>query len=329
MITRRLAGLGLVAALAACGGGGSSRGDTSGIPAAIDPASLCVDSSCGSKTAIIDIPSAENILFTPEGRLFVSGDNVYEITRDASGGWHATGLREGGCTFTGLALRGDVLYANCFDGQLYAGRISDTPVKLEAIHDLGLLAPNGLAAGPDGSLYLANGPLASNGLPDPKIVRLRFGDDPFKVIEQTDWLPLTVGASFPNGVRWANGRLYFSDSAVLPVQLGAIRYVTPNADGSAGPVTTLGTFPGLPDDFNVVIDHVLMASYSNGQIALMSPTGRILAQTLPLSFDNPSSVALGQPPLFAPTDILVTEKGLLGVPPTPGYGNRLSVFTAR
>lgn len=307
---------------------GCSNQDADSItPPATDPATLCVSSSCGSKTALLDIPGAENLIFSPSGRLFVSGgENVYEITRD-SAGWHATELYEGTCNFTGLALRGDVLYANCFDGQIYAGRIAAAPVRLQAIHDLGLGAPNGLAAGPDGSLYLANGPIATTALPDPKIVRLRFGSDPFVVTEQTDWLPLVPGLDFPNGVQWANGRLYFSQSTVLPVELGAIKTVTLNADGSAGTVSTLGSFPGLPDDFSVTGEHVLYSSYSNNQIGLLSPAGAILAQTTPLtSFQSPSAVRVGRPPLFAPDEILVTEKGVIGLPPTPGYGSKLSVF---
>ena len=308
--------------LGGCGSGGAADG-----VATVDPASLCVSSSCGSKSVLLEIPGAENLLFAPDGRLFVSGsESVYEITRDAAG-WHATPLYEDGCNFTGLALRGNVLYANCFDGQLYAGSIAAAPVRLQAIHDLGLGAPNGMATGSDGALYLANGPVATTALPDPKIVRLRFGSDPFQVIEQSDWLPLTVGLDFPNGVQWANGRLYFSQSTVLPVQLGAIRTVTINADGSAGAVQTVGSFLGLPDDFSIAGEHVLYTSYSNNQIGLLSPAGAILAQTTPLiSFENPSSIKPGRPPLFAPDEIVVTEKGVIGLPPTPGYGSKLSVF---
>ena len=319
----------LLAVCAALLGGCNGSGDSS-TATAPDPATLCVSSACGQKTALLDIPGAENLMFSPNGRLFVSGSqNVYEITRPG-GAWQSTALYEGTCNFTGLALRGEVLYANCFDGQLYAGSIATSPVRLQPIHNLGLGAPNGLATGPDGSLYLANGPVATTALPDPKLVRLHFGSDPFVVIEQADWLPLVPGLDFPNGVQWgdgANGRLYFSQSTVLPVELGAIRTVTINSDGSAGTVTTLGSFAGLPDDFSVTGEHVLYTSYSNNQIGLLSPAGAILAQTTPLiSFDSPSAARLGQPPLFAPDEILVTEKGLIGLPPTPGYGSRLSVF---
>src|SRR3546814_2683894 len=76
------------------------------------------------------------------------------------------------------------LYAACFDGQLYAAQLDAHPA-LQPIHDLGLGAPNGLAAGPDGTLFISNGPLATTALPNPKIVRLTLDpNDPFSVTEQ-------------------------------------------------------------------------------------------------------------------------------------------------
>lgn len=306
--------------LVACGNGGGSEGPAG----SVDPATLCVSSSCGTKTRLIDIPSAENLLFSDDGRLFVSGsENVYEITRDGTD-WQATPLSAGGGSFGGLAQIGDVLYVNGFDGQLYAARLTRQPA-LQPIHDLGLSSPNGLSAGPGGELYVVDGPLSPSILAGPKIVRLRLDPaDPMQVVEQADWL--TAGLSFPNGMQRRGNTLVVADSSVLPVQRGAIRTVEIQADGSAGTPQTLGTFPSLPDDLGLVGDSVLVAYYSSGQIALMGPDGNIVSQTAPMSFDNPSSVRLGRPPLFAPGDLVVTEKGVVGLPPTPGYGNVLSVF---
>src|SRR3546814_6926621 len=85
---------------------------------ATDPATLCVDNQCGEKTVLLTIPSAENILFADDGRLFVSGgSNVFEITRDDDA-YTATALYDGSCNFTGMAIVGEALYAACFDGQL-------------------------------------------------------------------------------------------------------------------------------------------------------------------------------------------------------------------
>jgi hypothetical protein len=312
----------LAAALfaAGCTGGGDPDPQTS----AVNPATLCVASACGVKTQLLDIPSAENTLFTPEGRLFVSGsDSVYEVTRDASG-WHAAALADTKANFTGLALRGNVIYAAAFDGNLYAARLGDTPPAFKAIHALGIASANGMTGGPDGALYIVNGPLGAS-LPAPKIVRLRFdAADPMKVSEQVDWL--TSGLSFPNGLQRRGNTLLFSDSDALTATLGAIRTVDILPDGSAGAVKTLGSFASVPDDLAPVDDSVLAAFYSNGQIGLINAAGALVSQTDPLSFQNPSSVKLGQPPLFAADDLVVTEKGLVVVPPIPGYGSKLSVF---
>ena len=292
-------------------------------PNPIDAANLCVASACGSKTKLLTIPDAENMLFTPAGRLFVSGGlNVYEVTRDGPG-YRATALLDGSCNFTGLAVRGEVLYANCFDGQLYAAQLTSTP-KLRVIYNLGLAAPNGLAAGPDGALYLVNGPLASNALPDPKIVRLGFAaNDPFQVVSQSDWLTLNPLLSQPNGLQAHGAALYFSESSA-PTQ-GRIRRAEINTDGTAGTLTTVLSFNSLPDDFSFAGDHLLVAYFSAGQIALHDTQGQLVSSTDAGSFSFPSQLRVGQPPLFSAGDVLVTEKGVLGDTDS-STGNALSLF---
>jgi hypothetical protein len=300
--------------LAACGE------DAAAPQARVDPASLCVDSGCGEKTVLLSIPDAENLLFTPQGRLFVSGGlNVYEISRDASG-YQARPLLDGSDNFTGLALRGDVLYANAFSGKLYAASLNAQP-SLRVIHDLGLSSANGLAAGPDGELYVVNGPAALA----PKIVRLRLNPaDPFQVLEQSDWLSFALGTSFPNGLQVRGRRLYFSESTATA--LGRIRKLVIADDGQPGAPETLASLgASLPDDFSLAGEAVLAAYFSDGRIGLFAPDGQLLAQTDFGSFQSPSQVRLGQPPLFAETDLLVTEKGLLGEN-SSGVGNVLSIF---
>ncbi|PTU32937.1 hypothetical protein [Stenotrophobium rhamnosiphilum] len=305
--------------LAGCISGGDPDPQTT----AVDPATLCVASACGVKTQLLDIPSAENTLFTPTGRLFVSGsDSVYEVTKDSSG-WHATSLATTKANFTGLAQRGNVIYAAAFDGNLYAARLNDNPPAFKAIHALGMSSANGMTAGPDGELYIVNGPLGAS-IPAPKIIRLRFGSDPMKVTEQIDWL--TSNLYFPNGLQRRGNTLVVSDSDVLNVAIGAVKSIEIKADGSAGVPQLIGSFPSLPDEIGLVGDSVLAAFYSNGQIGLIDASGTLVSQTDLLSFENPSSVKLGQPPMFERGDLLVTEKGLIIIPPIPGYGSKLSVF---
>lgn len=311
-------GFSLLAMLAGCNDGGQA--DTG---AAVDPATLCVASDCGSKVTLVDIPSAENILFTDDGRLFVTGDNVYEIRRDGDT-WTATPLSATSDGFTGLAQIGDVLYANSFNGFLHAARLTARP-EMQQIHAWGQPQANGLAAGPDGELYSVFS--VSFGLPlNGRILRLRLDPaDPFRVVEQSEWLS-GGGVRILNGLQRRGRALLFSASEVLPPALGKIMSAEILADGSAGEPQTLASFPGIPDDFSVVGDALLAAVYSNNQILLIGADGRIVSQTRPLSFDNPSQVRAGRPPMFETDELLVTEKGLIGLPPTPGYGSRLSLF---
>lgn len=314
------AGLVLAAFLVAGCDSGAARSPAGETPAAVDPAGLCVASACGGKTRLVTIPDAENLLFTPDGRLFVSGGrNVYEIHRDGDG-YAATPLLDGSDNFCGLALRGEMLYANGFSGTLYAARLTARPA-LQAIHSTGLASANGLAAGPDGELYAVNGPLT----PSPKIVRLRLDPaDPFEVTEQTDWLVFAPLSSFPNGVQVRGRDLYYSDSAATA--LGRIRKVRINDDGSAGtPVDVASLGASLPDDFSLVGDLLLASYFSDGRIGLFGADGQLIAQTDAGSFESPSQVRTGQPPLFATSDLLVTEKGLLGENDS-SIGNVLSVF---
>ncbi|NGY05339.1 SMP-30/gluconolactonase/LRE family protein [Solimonas terrae] len=292
-----------------------------GSGATIDPASLCVASDCGEKTVLLTIPSAENLLFADDGRLFVSGGtNVFEISRTGDG-YAATPLYDGSCNFTGLAIVGDVLYANCFDGRLYAAQLGAHPA-LQPIHDLGLGAPNGLAADADGALYLVNGPLSTSSLPAPKIVRLLLDpQDPFHVIDQSDWT--SAGLLGPNGLQIHDGAVYVSNTGLGG--LGEIRRYPIEADGSAGTGTQFASLPSVPDDFSFVGDEVLVAYYGTGQIALLDADGQPQSSTAVFSFSFPSQVKVGKPPLFSADDLLVTEKGILGDNSSP-IGNRLSLF---
>jgi len=316
----------LILTLAACGG---SQSDPSSGGGAVAPASLCVSSSCGVKTRLLDIPGAENTLFTPDGRLFVSGtQNTYEITKDAAG-FHARPLFSGTCNFMGLAQVEETLYAACSsDMQLYAANLTNAmPVLAPIYHLAGFAMPNGMAAGLSGELYLADGPLSTQ----PKIVRLQIDpDDPTKVVGQDDWLQFST--TFPNGVVRVGNTLYITLSTLVPLLLGEVATIGIQPDGSPGTLQEFGTVGlSLPDDLSIVGDQVLVALYSEGAIALVG-SGGVTAQTDPLSFSFPSSIKPGRAPMFVPTDLVVTEKGPpeVSIPPgLPGgalLGNALSLF---
>jgi|GEM_PF-370470 len=316
-----LAGLFAALALAACGGGSGSPGTGDEVPV-----ELCVASDCGELIVLATVPDAENLLFTPDGRLFVSGGtNVFEVVRTGDTTVELTPLSPTDCNFTGLALRGDTLYASCGSGELYAAALDAEP-ELAPIHTYENTAlPNGMATGADGALYVTDGPLPGNGsLPSPKIIRLRFAEnDPIQVVEQITWLD--DGLAFPNGLVRRGNLLYFTDSSILPVELGAVRSVPILPDGSAGDVVTVATFASLLDDLTSVGDRLIVTGYLSGRIVLLGPDGVEISGTALGGLSFPSSVIVGQPPMFRPDELLITEKGILG-DTASGVGNRLTLL---
>lgn len=285
---------------------------------------LCVSNLCGSKTVLASMPGAEYLHFTPDGRLFAASDlNIFEVTRSGDN-WITTPLSSMDCSFAGIEQRGNVLYANGCN-QLFASELTATPL-MEPIHSYeGFQLANGLTSDPDGNLYAVNGPISNTGPVDAKVAKLRFNpQNPFEVLEQTVWA--SDGLEFPNGIDYFNGNMYISDSSATQVQVGSVKTIPLRADGSAGTIETLAIWPGILDDITVVDgSYILVADYLTGMIGQISLDGEVLQNTLPLTFENASSVLAGEPPMFNRNEILVTEKGLLGDTFSP-VGNRLSVF---
>ncbi len=281
-------------------------------------ADLCVDSTCGEVARLLAIPDAENIHFSPSGRLFVSGGlNVYEVNRSAAGAFSATALADRECSFTGMAVIDNILYAvGC--QALFAGELTESPSLTPIYAFVDMCIPNGMVAGPEGRLYVVDEPLLADGAcvpPDPKIVRLRFAPgDPYQVLDQEVWVQgsatgqLHLGLDnvlrFPNGLVRDGLSFYGTDG-------GSVFSVAYQPDGTAGEVTPVFFEEAVHDDLGLSADGILVTHFDQGRIALWSRDGRPLAQTNAMSFVEPSSVRLGRPPMFKTTDILVTEKGVI------------------
>lgn len=282
----------------------------------IDLAELCVSSVCGERVVLLDIPSAENLTFSEDGRLFVSsGQQVVEVTRDGDGAFQATVISESPCGFTGLVVREGHLYAACSDGRFWGARLEPHP-RLRPIHRFAdMCLANGAALGADGRIYVVDEPLMPC-VPDPKIKRLTLDPaDPLRVIDEALWLQgsplgqlhlgLDTVLRFPNGLQ-SRGRRFFGTDG------GSIYAVDLQADGSAGPVQPLHFEPDIHDDLGIAGEGLLLAQFGTGRITLLGADGAVLQSTDPGTFRFPSSVRLGRPPMFAPTDVLVTETGVLG-----------------
>jgi hypothetical protein len=309
--------------LAACLGLGCSgappdvAGDPSGAPSRAEPISTTQSASavleglelcCGTTQVLVDgVAAAENLIFTEEGRLFVTGDNgVFELRRDASGAMQAMTVASAPyCKFSGLAEVGTVLYAACYDltdSYLFAAALTPTP-QFERIDTMtGVQLANGLAADTAGNLYVA---ATIQG----EILRLTTAPgDPFTVSSLETWLPnsgvLTDGLKFfASSLFWTSG--------------GTISRVPILANGAAGSTSTVVTRLTIFDDLFVSdAGGILAADYTAGALDAFDLYGLAVGQTT-TPMTNPSALApaLGRVG-FGPNDIVFTEKG----------ANRVSVF---
>ena len=301
--------------LAACGPPAPAESPASGAKAAPSAMDLCVSNDCGVAEPLLDIVDAENLLFSPGGRLFVSGgQNVYEVTK-TDGTFSARPLSAQDCNFTGLTIERNHLYASCSDSRFFAGRLDHEVALTEVFRFSGMCIPNGTAAGPDGRIYVVDEPLNCMEA-DPKIVALTLDPrDPMKVLAQEVWIQgaptglLWVGQDdvlrFPNGLVRDGNTFYGTDG-------GSVFSVGVGDDGAAGAITRLFFEPTAHDDLGLAFDDgLLVTDFFKGRIFLLSRDGTLLQETDPGTFVEPSSVRLGRPPMFEPTDILVTDKGVI------------------
>lgn len=326
--------------ITACGGdsvdslSSAAGGTASGQQGTVASSALCVSSECGEAIPLVSIPDAENILFTPEGRLFVTGGlNVYEISKMPSGEFIATAVADSECNFTGLAQKGNILYAVCGDSRFFAGEINDAPLLTQIYtFEEAMCIPNGTTVGSDGKIYVIDEPLDPTCLPpDPRIVRLTIDpNDPYKVIEQETWLQggplgllfLNIDQSmrFPNGLAHIGNTFYSTDG-------GVVFKTELLPDGSASPPESIFFEPTAHDDLSVTDDEqsLLVTDFFGGKILQLDLDGNVMQQTNLLTFSFPSAVQQARPPMFEHGDILVTEKGVLQDTFTP-IGNQLTLF---
>ena len=168
----------------------------------------------------------------------------------------------------------------------------------------------------------ADGPLPTSSLPSPKLVKLSLdAADPMKVLSQATWLDLQ--GRFPNGVQRKGNVIYFTESQ-LP-NLGQLSAVQIQADGKAGTPITVVALSTIPDDFSILADGFAVTYFVTGQVVRLGVNGQVISQFSEGTFTTGTSQARqAVPPMFSATDLLVTEKGLLGESFTP-IGNRLTL----
>jgi hypothetical protein len=262
------------------------------------------------------IGDAENATFTPEGRLFVTGgESVYEITKVGER-YQAERLYDEPCNFAGIVAHAGYLYTTCTDPMDLTPYLLAAPiaphVAFAIIHrftKVGL--PNGIAFDERGRLFVNDfTPLLG------KLVTLSFApSSPLSVTREEVW----HGMSHPlaNGLKIHQNKVYMTD-------LGDIKVIPIQPDGSAGRVSVLATRLAVFDDLVVTDAEIIVGDFYGGQLLTYSLAGKLLKET-PALFRSPSSITPARGPLVPPGALVITEKGALGEL-TSTDGNRVSLY---
>lgn len=269
---------------------------------------------------IVDIDDAENLLYTDDGRLIVSGKkNIYLVSHDAAG-YHKKELYpEGGCMFDGIAQWGKWVFATCNRGltpwKLFAAGLQDNgDIHFAEIGTLpGFILANGMAFSPQGDLLMADTNIAATtnfGLAKIKINHDAMPDynDPNPVFDATKiigsinkkWLDLN-----PNGVRVKGNFLYVTAlNRVLKYKL--------DANGEVLTEQVLATQNAYLDDLYPLCGGAIVANFSLGSIFYVDKNGYINPnyRTEANSLGGPTAVLISKEGLYSPAPLIVTETGI-------------------
>ncbi len=262
------------------------------------------DATSTAKTTLASVTAAENQTYTSDGRLFVTGNNgIFEIVPGTNS--KVTVVERApkqSCGFGGIVQALGTIYVNCTangTSYLYAATASATPTFKRIYTMKGTILANGLTADSSGRLYVASTFLN-------RILRLTpSASDPLTIARSEVWL--NGAGTFTNGIKYANGVIYWTDSMF-------VRHATINADGSHGKAKTIFSALTYFDDMAVDNNGILVADYLGGKIRKYDLNGRATGSVSGLS--GPSSVARARAP-FPAGSLIVTERG----------ANRVSLVT--
>jgi hypothetical protein len=254
-----------------------------------------------------EINEAENLFFTEDGRLFVSGaEDIYEIKRAANGSFTKTDHFHEECVVEGIVRSQNYLYGACWTlgldlsakSFLIGGELSANPV-FRILGDLDKdVVANGMTVDPEGRVYLTY--TTGTG----EIVRLTFSA-PLKLQKKEVW---TTGLPNVNGIKYLNGAMYVTLlNGALSGQLARVPMLP---DGSAGkPEILYERWLTVLDDIAPFEDGFIITDFLKGTLIFWDQARGVYAETPSGTFYGPTSVARGVPPMFNARQLLVPEKG--------------------
>jgi hypothetical protein len=299
------------------------------------------------------ITDGENIFYTKEGRLFLTGGaNIYEYTKEKGA---QVIYNNPPAQNMGMAQIGHFLYVISLETKEKIGPNSDpakyynegkvrafleyftdltlskklmradlnqSPLVFETVHVFeNMVMPNGMVASADGDLYVAD----LTYLPVGGIAKLTISEgNPPQVTEET-WLTNTQNTLAANGMAISGRTIYFTDMNLVTLK-SAVKKVE-IINGKPGRVKTIYEGMTVFDDLDVCKspsgDGVVATEFYKSRLLFVDKNGRAsFALTQNNSLEHPSSVICSGAPLFSEDVMLVTEKGRV-FDPDSDMGNAL------
>jgi sugar lactone lactonase YvrE len=319
---------------------------------------VALTTGCVDKQTVTHVGDAENILFTTDGRLLVSGGkNIYQVTKSGDQ-YQKQALytdrygNEIKCNFTGIAQKDNWVFSSCVEtkwlvftnNHLLAADLTAEQLKFSRISPTksdpydSLFLPNGLAMSPTGDLLVADYNLfAASGIA--KVTIDYSGSYPALSSVEKNVVGVNHGLSSPNGIRVTDDKLFVSDgNSVKRYQFDGAGNIPTHVEKNGLTETNetivwKGGLATIVDDIMPYCGGVALTSYLGGKLIYVkqsideegNETFVEYKDTGALAFNSPSALAIGQAPLFSGYQLLVTEKGLLQETGS-SFGNRLSVM---
>ncbi len=300
-----------------------------------------------------NIPDAENLLFTTDGRLFISASEyVYEYKADGDAEvMQYTPKAE----FLGMAQSGNYLYVirstmqlqpvqpldlagllkqglvqyiyNQFSDmilkkELLRADLTKSPLIFTPVYTLqDMFLPNGMAADSSGNLYIADETFLTLG----QIVKLTISGD---IITQKRWLSTSDDVCSPNGMSIRNNTLYFTDFKISTGK--AMVKKVDIINGNPGKVILLYSQTGFFDDLEAGNykgkNGIVVANFARGSLLMLDENGKFITEILKGELDFPSSVTIGAGDMFSSGDLIISEKGIL-MEHNSDIGNKVSILS--
>ena len=304
-----------------------------------------VITGCGPRETLIEgLGNAENSLFTSNGRLLITGADIWEI-KQTENAYEAEVLTENlDCIYAGIDQYKNYIFAVCSADKklkpwLLRAELAEEMV-FEKIYPLtGFTMANGMAIDATGHVYIADETIVNA---KGRIVSLSLTqDDVPEVVPSSEkvWLSGDEGAQSPNGVTIIDNYLFFTNLDIrrmaninTSVKRVAIEGDTHGAVETVYKRKTLKNSSFFDDLTHVTYSgtqYLIMADYLKGTTlaveAFKTNQPAPLYETEAGKFAGPTSCIVGQGIGFGITDLLVTEGGIVTVDPKSKFGNRLSI----